>query len=705
MTSHKEASRAEQRRIHLPLSAVAVAISVAACGGGGGGGGGYLPAYPPAPAPAPAPAPNVASGVAATGSPFAGASVVVTDKLGVNVCDTVTDARGAYNCELPTTTVPPLVVTASRDTDTLYSVSVANGGRINVTPLTTVVASRLSVNGDPARLAADIQAGSVVLDEAGLRARVAEIVTALQPLLQALGDSVDPITGVFDADGSGHDRVLDSISVSVRPDGTAASIEVTLQAIPASADAQPVAINFRSNDASIPPLPPVSMAQLAPAGIGDAIHRLLAEMTACYALPMAQRVRTASSDTGTAVGNGADVVGPACRAMFFGSDPLNYLHSGSRVGRDANNSGAFSGLFRGTSTGQAFDQGALGHYRAGGDVVVRYRSRSAVGAESFDSFVARYEGEALKIVGNQYAYSASVTPSVSRRDYLNAPGNEWIGAGYNIFVANRIANGQPVFSRVDVTAPTGRLYRLLPDAGSSFLAIANEAGSTSTLTSTLLLNGKYIDGRPADPRLLEPALFVDSTVWSDAQIQKLNDTRVWKMEFFHADPAVANVIQYYATVKRPLVAAEALQKPPHVTLTAGMRARLIERTAANANGLYVFGAPNAAIPNVFDLSVGGQPAWEVPSTANAPTLLSVFGRGPLVNAVRPSFNDDVSVTPAQRSATVLCSTQSASDNHCDASTGTLQYALNSYISTLQLYGRSSQQTDIFSQFVLFKPAP
>ncbi|MBO9512753.1 MAG: carboxypeptidase regulatory-like domain-containing protein [Variovorax sp.] len=698
-----------QRRLSGPgwrgLSlAGGVALALSACGGGGGGG--WVPSPAPSPAPAPAPAPTSISGVAASGSAFSGASVTVVDKLGATVCSTTTDAQGNYHCDLPTTATAPLVVSAQRGTESLYSISASPaGGRVNVTPITTVVVSRLSPNGDPAQLAAGIGAGTTQVDEATVRERVAEVLAILKPLLDVLGDSVDPITGAFTADGTGHDRVLDSIDVTVRPDGTAANIEITLQSIPSAGAQQPIAVNFRSTDPTVAPLPSITLDQLARPGVGDAIAALLARMTACYAVPLTQRVGTATSDTGNAVGSAADVVAPACREMFAGGDPAQWLSNGNRVGRDAANNGAFTGIFRGGATGVTFDQGELGFYRPNGDVVVRYRTLSPQGAEGYDTVVARYEGDALKLIGNQYAYNANVTPSMARRAYLNASGIDWIGVGYNLFVSNRVSGGAPVFAKVEVTSPAGKVYTLLPAAGNSYLGVADANGALSAVTSTVLLNGKSIGASGGrDPRTLEPTLFVDPTVWTDDQIRQLNNQGVWRMEFFHADTAVPNVVQSYRTSSRPLTADEASHKSPFSDITPGMRARLVAATSANASGVYVFGAPSAGSPNVFAFSDGGQPAWAVPSTATGPTLFSVFGRGPLVNNVRASFNDDVSIASTARTATATCTIQSAGDTHCDTTTGTTQYALNAYVSTLQLYVRSQEQMEVFSLFALYKPA-
>ncbi|MDM0026552.1 carboxypeptidase regulatory-like domain-containing protein [Variovorax saccharolyticus] len=705
----ERSSRVTSRAFGLSLAG-AMALALTACGGGGGNGGffpvGSSPAPSPAaaaaPAPAPAPAQVSISGVAASGSPFNNATLTVVDKTGATVCNTTTDAQGAYTCNLPTTTVFPLVVTAQRGTESLYSVSVnASGGRINVTPITSIVVSRLSPNGDPAALAAAIAAGTAVPDQASVSEQVAQVMAALRPLLDVLGSTVDPITGTFTADGTGHDRVLDSIDVTVRPDGSAANIEVTLQSIP-SANEQPISVNFKSSDPTVPALPPVTIDQLAKPGVGDAINALLAKLTQCYALPLSQRVN-APSDTASVTGTATDVISPLCKSAFLGNDPGQYLSSGSRVGRDASGAGSFNSLFRPNATGVIFDQGSLGHYRSNGDVILRYHSLNTAGSESFDTLVARYEGDELKLIGNQYIYSASVRPQMSRREYLNSTGIDWVGVGYNVFANNLIANGQAVFSKVEVTSPTGKVYTLLPVPGNSYLAIAIDGVVTSP-TSVVLLNGKFLNGGAGDPRTLEPTQFVDSTVLTDDEIIKIPNQGVWRMEFFHVNQSTANVVQSYRTESRPLTAGEANARSPFVSLTSGMRALLIQRTSANVNGLFVYGAPSASAPNVFDFSNNATDAWTVPATAVGPTLVTVFGRGPLINNVRTNFNDELSIASTVRTATINCTPQSASDPHCDTATGVTQYAQNSFVSTLQLLSRTREQMDAFSLWALYKPA-
>ena len=191
-------------------------------------------------------------------------------------------ATGTYVCELAATVKPPLVISALRDDVALYSATAGTTGDIvNVTPITTIIASRLAPKGDPAQLAAGLVADPTSIDAAKIQAQVAQVLLLLKPLLDALGDTVNPISGSFSANGTGHDRVLDTILVPVRPDGTAANIEVTVRTIPAGASTAPIAISFRSSDASPPALPALSADSIPQAGASTAIADLMARASAC----------------------------------------------------------------------------------------------------------------------------------------------------------------------------------------------------------------------------------------------------------------------------------------------------------------------------------------------------------------------------------------------------------------------------------------
>lgn len=280
----------------------AVLLSLAACGGGGSSGGSFaFPTTASTPTTTPAPAATTTTpaalakldGVAATGAAFAGATVTVVDQTGTTVCTTTTDASGAFSCTLPATTKAPLVIKASRDDQTFYSTTAsATGGIANVTPLTTIIVSQLSPDGNPASLAGAIQTNPSSVTTATIQTQVAELVAALKPLLDALSQgAIDVMAGGFTANGTGQDKVLDAISVSVLPNGSSANIEITVKTIPSSDGAEPVSISFNTADtATTPTLPPIAATAVASTPTPAVVAALFDRLTACYALPLTQRV-------------------------------------------------------------------------------------------------------------------------------------------------------------------------------------------------------------------------------------------------------------------------------------------------------------------------------------------------------------------------------------------------------------------------------
>lgn len=685
----------------VPPTGISVAsaalLMLAGCGGGGGDG-------TPGPVTPPASKTTV-SGVAATGAPFAGAALTLTDASGVIVCTTTVDARGNYTCELPPGTSAPLVATASRDDQALYSVSATNDGRLNVTPLTTVIASRLAPDGNPANLASAIRAQPAMASAAAIAQQETQLRTLLQPLLGAVGDTVPLLTGTFAADGSGHDRVLDSLAVSVRPDGAAANIELIVKTVPSGGVVTPVSLKFRSNDAAPAALPAtVTAATLAPAGQAQAVAALLARLNACYALPLSQRV-TAAGDAVAVTGGPSAVIASACRSLFVNDDPASYLSNGSRVGRNAANAGSFSGLFRPGSTGVVFDRGQVEFHRPNGDLLISYHTRSTGGAEDNQTFVARDVGGTLKLIGNQNVYSASVTAFLQDREYINQTAYSWFSTGYEVIVGNQVdAQGNPIFSKVVATLPDGSTIDFVPTPGLSYLAARRAADGLVTTTSLVRLAARYRNtGTPGNPTDVEGELFVRQSQSSDAQIANLSDQSVWRLEFFHADTRLPNVVQNYRTVSRPDTLAEAAQKT-FVDLTPAMRGQLV--AATSAQGRLTFGAASATQPNVVDVSAAGdQDAWTVPRLATAPIQLAVFGRR-VTNGVQGAlFNDSVGIASSVRKARVTCSAQTAADTHCDSTTGVVQYAPDTRVSSLQLSGTSGRQVAFYKQANFYRLVP
>ncbi|RZL65229.1 MAG: carboxypeptidase regulatory-like domain-containing protein [Variovorax sp.] len=634
--------------------------------------------------------------MAATGAPFAKAAITVTDRTGATVCATETDDKGAYNCVLPAGTQAPLVIRAAREEQVFYSTTAsAADGTANVTPLTTIIVSKLSPNGDPSALAGAIQTAPDTVTATTLDTQVRALVAALQPLLTALGTTIDPITGVFAADGTGADKVLDAISVSVRPDGTAANIEITVKTLPTAADSEPLSIVFRSDDATIEPLPATLTAQqLAPVPAPDVVAAFFSRVTACYALPLSTRVNAPNNDA-PVIGGPDDVIAPVCRELFVGDNPATFTSNGNFVGRDGNNNGAFASLFRPGATGLQWGNGNVEFFRTDGAMVVSYRWVDALGNMDADTIALRDEGGVLKLTGNTNKYVASVRPISQHRELLNTPAFSSFGTGYNININNRTSGGSSIFAKVVVTTPTGTQIVYKPQASLSYLVVMR-ADDTPTAGPIFRLRGEYENpATPGNPKDKETGTHFLEVPYTEAEIVALKDQSVWTLEFFHVNPNTPNEVQRYRTLSRAQTIGE-IRNAAFVQLTPATRADLISATASDQFGAYVFEAPSANDPNVVDFSApGGLDAWSVPVGALAPTNLNAYGRGPN-NGAR--FNDGTGVPSKARKATVYCSPQTQGDLHCDSSFGSPQYALGSSVNSFELWARNGRQVE-FSKLI------
>ncbi|MDQ0038684.1 hypothetical protein J2W30_006471 [Variovorax boronicumulans] len=696
------------RKIPHALSVVTLAL-LAACGGGGGGGSsGGLGFLPPASGgngggnPPPA-ASTTLSGTVATGAAFAGAALTVFDQTGARVCEVTTTPEGTYTCSLPAGTKAPLVIQAVRDDLTLYSTTASTAtGTTNVTPLTTIIVAQLAPNGDPSKLASAIQADAGAVTAGSIGDQVAKLVAALQPLLTALNLSIDPMSGEFQANGSGQDRVLDSINVSVRPDGTASNIEITVKALPAGEESAPVSIVFRSGDATIAPLPTVDAAALVQPPTPAMVQALLERINACYALPLEQRVDSPINQDGNAFGTAANVVAPECRTLFVGDNPENFVAAGISIGRAAGGARRpFDSLFRFGPTNLKHDRGNFEYFYPNGDIALTYRWTDVVGNTDNDVFNAKVVDGTLKLTGNSNAYRAFVRPQLEKKDFLKHPNLVYHSAGYALSVDNVLSQGSPIFSKVVATTASlpGKELVLVPRDGLTTLVLTSDgtANGTPLNSSVWRMAARYADpAQPGNPSQFETGNLFAAPQYTDEQLGKIADQTVWKLEFFHAAGG-ENTVQYVRTFSRAPTVAEAVQTPL-VELAPALRAELLQETEGVARGI-VFPAPIPSDPdaNNIDFSADGNlDGWVVPGGALAPTTFLVSGRGPNNNR----FTDSITVRTTARKAIIYCQpVNTQSDNHCtQVAPNVYQYAQGASVSTFVFTARTARQVDVRKNF-------
>ncbi|MDZ7858759.1 Ig-like domain-containing protein [Sphaerotilus sp.] len=696
MTPHQPQHLARQRhqRIHRLALASAAVLALAACGGGGGGSSGTTEtALAPSPSPAQAVTTAVTlSGTVATGAALVGATLTVTDATGAEVgrIDSI-GADGQFSVTLSTGAQAPFVLVAKRDDVTLVSVQdLPSSGTVNVTPITTLVASRLSPSGDPTQLGKEIATRAVTVDTAAVNRKVEEVRAMLKPVLDATGTTSDDLLrGRFDADGRGHDKLLDSLKITITPDSaSSANIQITVRQQRAEGE-EPAEIRFNSAAATAAPvLPAVERASLVEDGTSPLIADLMTRLSACYALPVAERVSsTATSATGSAI------TAPACTGLFVDNNPTGYLHSGLRVGT----SGAFGGIFRAGATGVVFSRGSYEFSRENGDLVVGFTTTNPT-TQAVDSgiLVVRKTDDdtgraTLRLIGNQYAYDGGVSAYHQQRHFitLNQSGLDYDSIGYTLNVSNTTdSNGQPIFDRVVVTTPraTHRLV-LKPLAGSSYLGLLK--GSTTSNTNFLRLRSTFADATvPGHPSSRDTSLFFADNDISDSDLAGMSAHSVWKFEYYLAsNPDAVAATQHFKTRARPMTIAELRQRG--LAQLADSDLASVTAEASPINGRVPLPATGSVTMN-----------WTVPDTALAPTNIKLWGRAPTSGA----FNDQESVLSTARTGSIRCSRQTTADAHCDTSVAPPNFVGGATADGVHLWARDVNGREFARFYAMYKLA-
>ncbi|MBC7435244.1 MAG: hypothetical protein H7332_04150 [Bdellovibrionales bacterium] len=654
------------------------------------------------------------TGTAASGAAFVGAIVTVLDSRGqlVGTSDP-TGADGVYKVKLKIGAVAPFIVTASRtnaDGQTESLVSVAESSSVttlNVTPVTNLIASRLSASGDPSRLAAELAAGTARISPASVAAVVAEIRAILAPMLAATGQSdTNPLTSAFTANGAGYDRLLDSLNINIIPaSATSANIEIGVKTTGGADGAAPVVIQFRSGDsiaaitttnnitANTVGTTAITSANLVEAGTSVLVTEFLQGLTNCFAVPFASRVSGVSGTVTSVVGTASAVIAPACRTMFHNSDPATYLNNGFVVERTSSNTGAFAGLFRSGATGVVFSQGNYEFARANGDLVISYKARDAAGNENFDALAVRKEADGkLRAIGNLYTEPGGVSAYHQLRNFatLNQSANDYYSSGYTVNVDN---NGK--YHHVEVTTPNGSTVTLWPTAGTSFMVF--KIGGVTTGTNFIRLGSAFVNtGLTAAPSTVDStALFFASPQRTDDQLAAIPAQSVWTFKYFRTanTTTIADVSQVYRTRARALTIGEL-----RVKSFAKLVPEITTYFATNAGTTTGVIGLSANVPVSIDTGTGGD-AWTVPAGALPPTQVRLFGR---YNGV--GWDDAVNFGSSQRKTTVFCQSNGVTDAHCSTTVPT-GYASGATMNGLHLFARDSDGREYANFYALYKLTP
>ena len=656
-------------------TAVALALLVAACGGGSSSD------------VVPASADVTLSGVAATGGAIAGATITVTPASGT-AKTTTAGADGSYSV-IVTNMTAPLVITATGQVgdsqETLVSVlggtavlsgSTAANTVVNITPLTHAISATLSSSGNPLDLVtniatekANITATRITQAQDAFKTVLADVFTAAG-ISAADQASLNLFSTPFKADGTGHDKALDSIKVDVKPSGEITMTTVgaglvddtgTNAAAPTASKALVIAkgsLPVAGDKANLP----APSAGTAIVTVGD-LQPLRQALIACFKLAAASRGTFPSPAS-------------ACASFVVSS----YKHQG-RSGTQE-----FNALFAdATLDGADFAPAEIIRQVGASKALVKFGHKRANGfLGSILTVVDKQSSGSWLMTGNQRNFEVFVNAFVAQRESLGGGGFSHKDTGLNLFVRNNPSTfaqdanitavkvfgpGLPGF--VDANTP-GTGITLNKVTGCDFWSIS------ATLCSNLL-RLKVLDLSTGNqiafaslssgfkPFAIDPQL-------TDAGVTAILPDSIFKFEL--TVTGTGTVVFWERLRSRPYTNAE-IGKVTFLAFTDASKALV-----------------NPSSPSVF--TGGGKPTlnWTLPAGA-APAFTTA-----LFHAANSDFQN---VKPSDLTVTIPCT--GAGNTNCDPSgNGNFKTGMN-YTATgasfetrlIQLIARNRFDTQVFTQ--------
>ena len=244
---------------------------------------------------------------------MANATITARDAAGATFTATA-DALGAYSFTNIAAKVP-LQLQASAtmgETDVTHYALVPTldaNKRVNITPLTTAVASLVSSTDTPAAMTASAIAAMSASD---ISKATANVNTVIGPMLAALGlpSSYNPMTSALTANGQGADLMLDHLKVTVRSSGVTIANKMAVTA--ATEDSTSASGSLLSKTLSTVPaaLPSATITTT------DGFDALAAKFQACFAVSATARLTNKTTTSAT--------LHTACQGIASSS----YLHNG-----------------------------------------------------------------------------------------------------------------------------------------------------------------------------------------------------------------------------------------------------------------------------------------------------------------------------------------------------------------------------------------
>ncbi len=721
------------------LLTVVAAAAITACGGGGGST--NVTASTP-----------TLTGTAAVGAPLAAANITVVDATGAVVGSGTTGADGLFAITLTKTGTAPYVLMLSTDSMTLHAVHPeGSSGEVNITPVSEALTALLSPTGAAADLMQKAPDKAAILEKQEL------LTTALSSMATAAGATGNLFTQKFAANGTGVDKVLESIAVTPVADGVnkKASVQIALKVAtdPENASASPPVVNLSTDSKKgdvtkeVESLPRISSDDLTDPNAGRLYSELIANMNACYA--DAPEVRT----------DGVSVVkSDACKKIFLNNDPTQYLNFGQRLGANAQFAGMFT--YKDKVNFLPTDkpylvQDLLGKKRGDniGRAIVGLSWINADGnRENILLYVVKYKDasgkELLGLTGDRNEYGWAVNSHNQKREFpLITDGSlDYVTGSYLISVRDVTRNGKQL-NYAEVTTPSNKKILMAGVSGGAARDLAICSSSEVNLdadkkptTPKTSASGRYVCTGTSKAITFSQRFVSDkeTRVPSDisrvgilrplnangepftptsAEVKALPNIGLWTIKYYFVGGET--VTQKTWSVSRPMTSEElmgangpdaVMAKYTQATVDA-MKALKSSQTTLAACGNTDTNCVAARSPIPAPSSGGFKFEWTASSKLPVTSLWASGSRNSnttnfITSTGATSWDDQMSVRSTATSGEVRCSRQSTADQHCADNVDVNRvgaYNARTWMSYSELWGKDTDQRTFMRSYNWYQP--
>jgi hypothetical protein len=446
---------------------------------------------------------NTLAGTVATGAPMVGATVEVYNASGTKVGSGTTDSNGDYKTSA-LLGAGPYVIKATLGARVLYSVQASDDGKpVNVNTLSNLVATLASPTGNPDSLVSEMAADKTILSTSAITSKKDIVKEIVSPVSKVLGLDFDVINTAMKADGTGIDRVLDTVKISYTPTTTATTIQsvttfqptTTIQVayISGAVDSTPQTITFNSKN-TIVSVNGVTYTN------GDLFDTTLTKDIQAWAARTNRCIRTPVKERWKLLPSGVkEFIAEDCKKLWWNNDHTQVFVWGYRAQDMWENEFADKNY-----TEDSLTEAEYVYTTAADEIIVKgnakvYKDDGVTPYQRYYFVNLKRDpvSKELKTYGNKYIYETTINSNNYIRYFPYSPDYNFTFSGYGIDIPITATRGNHLLNSIPYPAgkEVASAVVTAPDGSKTYLKAGGEDNlslCTDSSCGTLIVGGLKI---------------------------------------------------------------------------------------------------------------------------------------------------------------------------------------------------------------------